>query len=119
MLRALAILFGLVFLALGVLGFSPEFYQRNLFLGIFHLNFAHNVIHLATGVVALICGFYGRKASKLFFQIFGAIYAIIAGLGFYYGEQPILGIIANSMADNWLHSGIALISLFLGFRLKD
>ena len=37
------------------------------------------------------------------------------GIGF--GE--ILGVLANNPADNWLHVAIALVSLGIGFGLKD
>jgi predicted Kef-type K+ transport protein len=47
-------------------------------LGLFAVNGMHNLIHLATGIVALIVGFASDSASKIFFQIFGVIYALAA-----------------------------------------
>lgn len=119
MLRLLAFLFGFIFLALGGFAFNQQLYQKDLFLGLFHLNYEHNLVHIATGVIAVVCGFISKYASRLFFQIFGIIYIIIAGLGFYFGDASIFGTISNSFADSWLNTAIAVISLYLGFFYKD
>jgi hypothetical protein len=78
----------------------------------------HNFVHLATGIVAIIAGVSGEKASRIFFQIFGVIYGLVAVLGFYYGDQPLLGIVANNGADSVLHVVIAVVALYLGFGMK-
>lgn len=120
MLKTFAIAFGVIMLLIGALGFVPQAVPdgRHLF-GIFHINTIHNFIHLATGLAALLCGLASEYASRLFFQIFGILYAIVAGLGFYYMDEPILGLVANNMADNILHVAIAAASLFLGFIYED
>ena len=119
MVKTAAILFGLVFLLIGILGFVPaathEVNGMPMLLGIFHVNFAHNIIHLASGAVFLLCGLAGAGPSRTFFRIFGIVYALVAALGFYYGDQPILGIVANNMPDVWLHVVLAVVMLFLGF----
>jgi hypothetical protein len=119
MLKRLAVAFGLVFLLVGILGFVPGVAPNEHLLGIFHVNAAHNVVHLATGAVALICGITSAHASQLFFRIFGIVYGLVAVLGFVMGDQPLLGIISNNRADAWLHTGIAAVSLFLGFGFHE
>jgi hypothetical protein len=57
----------------------------------------------------------GAGASRTFFRIFGIVYALVALLGFYYGDQALLGLIANNTADTWLHVVLAVVMLFLGF----
>ena len=115
MVKTAAILFGLVFLLVGILGFVPSITKDEMLLGIFHVNFARNVVHLASGAVFLLCGMSGPGPSRTFFKIFGIVYALVAALGFYYGDQPILGIVSNNMADVWLHVVLAVVMLFLGF----
>ena len=115
MVKTAAILFGLVFLLVGILGFVPSITKDEMLLGIFHVNFAHNIVHLASGAVFLLCGMSGPGPSRTFFKIFGIVYALVAALGFYYGDQPILGIVSNNMADVWLHVVLAVVMLFLGF----
>ncbi len=115
MLKTIAVIFGIILLIVGILGFIPAVTPEGYLLDLFHVNPAHNWIHLITGIIALICGFTSRKSSRLFFQIFGVIYAIVALLGIYYVDRPILGFIANNVADVILHIVIAVIALYLGF----
>ena len=75
-------------------------------------------MHLATGVVALAVAFVSEKATRLFFQVFGVIYALVALMGFFTGNQPLLGIVAINAADNWLHVLIAIVALYFGFGMK-
>jgi len=119
MVKTLAVLFGLVFLVVGILGFVPaathEVNGMPMLLGIFHVNTAHNIVHLASGVVFLLCGMAGAGPSRAFFKIFGIVYALVAVLGFYYGDAALLGIISSNMANTWLHVGLAAAMLLIGF----
>ena len=125
MVKSAAILFGVVFLVVGILGFvpaaTPPMADGNggMLLNLFHVNTAHNIVHLASGVVFLLCGLAGAGPSRTFFKIFGLVYALVAVLGFMKGDQPILGMIANNMPDVWLHVVLAVSMLFLGFVVKD
>jgi hypothetical protein len=113
----MAVLFGLVFLVIGILGFVPAVTKDEMLLGIFHVNTAHNAVHLLSGVVALICGMMGVGASRTYFKIFGLVYLAVAVLGFMNpGEHTmLLGLISNNTADTYLHVAIAAVSLILGF----
>jgi hypothetical protein len=115
MVKSAAILFGVVFLAIGILGFVPGITTNDMLLNIFHVNPAHSVVHILSGVVALLCGMSGAGASRVYFQIFGIVYGIIAILGFVQGNALLLGYISNNTANTWLHVVIAVVSLFLGF----
>ena len=116
MVKSAAILFGVVFLLIGILGYVPATTPANgMLLRIFHVNTAHNIVHLASGVVFLLCGIAGAGPSQTFFKIFGIIYGLVAVLGFYYGDNALLGIVANNTADTWLHVVLAVVMLSLGF----
>ena len=124
MVKGAAILFGIVFLAVGILGFVPAATppmadgSGGMLLNIFHVNTLHNCVHLASGVVFLLCGLAGAGPSRMFFKIFGAVYALVAVLGFVKGDAMIFGM-ANNTADTWLHVVLAAAMLFLGFVAKD
>jgi len=118
MLTTLSKVFGVVLLAVGVLGFVPGVTTDNQLLGIFQVNLLHNLIHVASGAVALWAGFTGAKASRMYFQVFGSVYALVTVLGFLTGDGNILGLVANNMADNLLHLLIAGSALYLGFGTK-
>ena len=116
MAKTMAVLFGVVFLAVGILGFVPAVTKDQMLLGIFHVNPAHNCVHLLSGVVALICGMAGVGAARLYFKIFGLVYGAVAVLGFLNpGDTMLLGLISNNTATTWLHVVIAAVSLIIGF----
>jgi hypothetical protein len=121
MLKAAAILFGIVFLVAGALGFVPAITtQMNgmpMLLGIFHVNTAHNIVHLASGAVFLLGGLVSTGASRAFFRVFGLVYAVVTVLGFLKGDGLLLGAISNNMPDVWLHMVLAAVMLLLGFAV--
>ena len=119
MLKTIALLFGVVFLVVGILGFVPAVTPNQMLLGIFHVNTAHNVVHLLSGVVALWAGMSSTASARLYFRLFGVVYALVAVLGFLAGNGMVLGLISNNMADTALHLVIALVALTLGFLIKE
>lgn len=118
MLKRIAVAFGVIFVAAGVLGFVPAFVTDGRLLGLFEINNLHNLVHLVTGILAIVVGVMSERASRMFFRIFGVIYALVALLGVYSGNEPLLGLIANNTADVVLHAVIAVIALYLGFVQK-
>jgi hypothetical protein len=119
MLKSAAILFGVVFLAVGVLGFVPGVTSNQMLLGIFHVNAAHNAVHLLSGAIALWTGLTSAAHARVYFRVFGVVYALVAVLGFYAGDGMLLGLISNNAPDTWLHVAIAVVALALGFAVKD
>ena len=119
MFRTLAILFGSVLIVVGILGFVPGVTPNEHLLGIFHVNAAHNAVHLLSGLVSLMAGLSSEYFSRMFFRFFGVIYGLVALLGFVYGDRMILGLISNNRADTWLHVGVAAVSLLVGYALDE
>lgn len=117
MLKPAAIIFGIFFLVAGIGGFVSSLAPNGMLFGIFMVGPVHNCIHLASGAAALLCAFSG--ASRKYFQIFGVVYLLVALLGFYYGDNPLCGMVEHNKADIWLHVAIAAVSLFLGFSGKS
>jgi hypothetical protein len=116
-MKTACISFGAVFILVGILGFIPQVTPDQHLLGIFHVNAIHNIVHLATGIAALIAGSLGANSSKIFFRVFGVIYGLIALTGFFVGNQHILGI-SNNLPDAILHTVIAAVALTLGFSKR-
>lgn len=119
MLKTASIIFGIAFLLAGVLGFVPGITNNDMLLGIFHVNTAHNAVHLLSGAIALWAGLTSAAASRLYFRIFGVVYALVALLGLVVGDGLLLGLVSNNMADVGLHFVIAIAALVLGFVVKD
>lgn len=118
MLRTLAIFFGILFIAFGIMGFVPAYMTNGKLFDLFRLNFEHNVAHLATGLISLLCGLISGFASKMFFIICGVVYAFLALLGFQIGEGMVFDMIAVNLLDNILHAGVGAVFLLIGFSIK-
>ena len=90
-----------------------------MLFGIFMVAPVHNIVHIASGAVALVCAFAGGGAARKYFQIFRIVYALVAVIGFFYGNTPILGMMEHNVADIGLHIAIAAVALYLGFAARD
>ncbi len=110
-----AIVLGIVFVLIGLLGFV-----NNPVLGLFQVNTAHNLVHLISGIV-LLAGAYSSLGSGMALKIIGVVYALIAILGFFLvsTDGMLLGFIAMNEADKWLHVVLAIVILAAGFGLPD
>jgi hypothetical protein len=121
MLKKALILFGLVYIALAIWGIMLELqgghHDGSLLLGTFKLDFVHNLVHLLSGVVALTALVASERYARLYFQVFGVIYGLVAILGFIQSDT-VLGLFVVNMPDNFLHVAIAVASLALGFFTK-
>jgi hypothetical protein len=120
MAKTLGMLFGIVFLAVGILGFVPGVTTTGpdgmpMLLNIFMVNAAHSFVHIASGAVFLFASMAGAGAARLWFKIFGLIYAVVAVLGFMTPNGMLLGMISNNPADTWLHVVLAAAMLLIGF----
>lgn len=115
MVRKLGIIMGALFLTGGVLAFVPGVTKNGMYFDLFMVNTAHNIMHIISGIVFLAASMFGERWARLWFQIFGAFYAMLAILGFKAGNGLIFGLIMNSPFDSWGHAGLALIMLPIGF----
>src|SRR5437764_9185283 len=115
MAKSLGMLFGIVFLAVGILGFVPGITKDDMLLGIFMVNATHSVVHIVSGAIFLFASMSGAGAARLWFQIFGVVYALVAVMGFVVGNGMIFGLISNNTNDTWLHVVLAVAMLAIGF----
>lgn len=118
MLQKLALTFGIILTAVGVLGFVPGITSDGTLLGIFEVDVLHNIIHLLSGLLALGAARGMGLSPRRYFQVFGVVYAVVTIAGFLQGET-VLGLIGVNMADNVLHLAIAAVALYAGFGMKD
>lgn len=114
MIKKLSLVFGIVFLAIGILGFVPGVTNdQDMLLGIFKVGVLHNLVHILSGVAALIAA-KSEDYAQLYFRVFGSVYALVAIIGFIQGNT-VLGLFDINMADNWLHTVLAVAILGIGF----
>ena len=118
MLHKLAWVFGIVFIIIGIAGYIPGFTNDGVLLGIFMVDGLHNVIHLLSGILAIAAVWGAGSYTRLYFQVFGVVYALVTIVGFIQGTS-VLGLIMVNTADNVLHLVIAAVALWAGFAMKD
>ena len=114
--KTAAVILGIVFLVVGVLGFFPNPLVSPT--GFFVVNTAHNIVHLISGAV-LLAGAYSSLGAAMALKIVGVVYAVVALLGFVMGGPMLLGMIAMNHMDHWLHVVLAVVLLGAGFMLDD
>ena len=111
-----AMLFGVVFLIVGVLGYVPNPVVGPA--GIFLTNPLHNIIHLVSGI-ALLAGAYTSLGSSMMLKIVGVVYGLVAVCGFFMVMDGMMMGVAINDADKWLHVALAIAILAAGFMLPD
>lgn len=121
MIKKLSIVFGVVFLAVGILGFVPgvttDKNGMDMLLGIFMVDATHNVIHILSGLLALGASTKSQYA-RLYFQGFGIVYAAVAIIGLIQ-KDTVLGLIHINAEDNILHVVLSVALLAIGFLYKE
>ena len=109
MAKTYASVVGGVLLLLGVAGFLT----KDL-LGMIHFVPAHNIFHIASGVVGVYSGVRGNKLSIAFARVFGLVYTVVAILGFMRIGQ--LSLLELNTTYNMLHLAVGLLGLVAGFK---
>jgi Domain of unknown function (DUF4383) len=119
--QVFALLFGVVLVAAGVLGF---FYEASFstgddakydeVLGILGVNGWHNVVHIASGAIGLaVAGSYAN--ARLYALGLGAIYIVLAIWGFTLDNPDLLlDIVPLNDEDNVLHLLIGIAGVGAG-----
>ncbi|MFE6483801.1 DUF4383 domain-containing protein [Streptomyces sp. NPDC057757] len=123
-----ALAVGVVFLAVGVLGFVPgvttdydtlkfaEHHSEAKLLGIFQVSILHNLVHLLFGVAGVALS---RRASsaRTYLLAGGAVYLVLWVYGLLIDHDSTANLIPVNSADNWLHFFLGLGMIALGFLL--
>jgi hypothetical protein len=120
--QTIAMLVGVTFLLVGVLGFIPGItthYGDLKFagdgssaklLGLFQVSMLHNIVHLLFGIVGLVLA-RTSSGARTYLLGGGVVYLALWILGLVNGASWIP---ANN-ADDWLHFGLGVGLIGLGF----
>jgi hypothetical protein len=109
--------FGVVYLAVGLIGFAITGFddfakESDKSLLIFDINPLHNIAHLGVGAL-LLAGSRSHDAAKSINLMVGVVYLLLAILGFA-GGILIEDLLNNNMADTFLHLATAALAIFFG-----
>ena len=122
----MALVFGVAFSIIGVLGFFPSppdpaappltfDHGHGMVLGLFPVNTLHNVAHLLFGMVGIAAASGILLSARAYFQLIAVAYALLAILGVIPGTQTAFGFIPLWGNDVWLHAAIAAVAAYFGF----
>ena len=113
---------GVALLGAGLIGFVPGNPIASEDPGaIFRVNAIHNVVHLATGALALAIAFGTTGETLANGTIgFGVLYAVVAVLLIV--DPTMFGLFADAptnAADHVLHAALAIVSIALGVMARN
>ncbi len=129
-MRTFALIYGLVFTLVGLLGFVPGFVSppvdhpdlvidgmHGRLLGLFPVNWVHNLVHLAFGVWGLAAS-RGWGASRGYARSVAIIYAVLAVMGLIPLLNTTFGLVPIHGNDVWLHVLLAAGAAYFGWAVK-
>lgn len=130
--RSFALIFGIVFLVVGILGFGvvPSLLEHStgsgmsgegMLFGMFHVNALHNIVHI-------LFGLWGLAASRSlggavgYFKVVAVLYLLLAVLGLVpqtnagFGDG--IAHLVLGAYNVWLHLALAVVAAFFGFMRR-
>jgi hypothetical protein len=120
-LRYFALIYGLVFLAVGIAGFIPglaepaaEGTAHGLLFGLFPVNPLHNLVHIAFGLWGL-AAYRSLTGARLYARSVAVIYAVLAVMGLIPGLDTTFGLVPLYGHDVWLHAVLAAVAAYFGW----
>ena len=122
--RTAALVFGLVFAVIGVLGFMPAppppdapplalAHGHGLVLGLFPVNTLHNVVHLLFALLGIAA--WAGGWARTYFQVLAVSYAVLTVMGLIPATQTTFGLIPLWGNDVFLHGAVAVAAAYFGF----
>ena len=129
--RTFALVAGIVYVLVGVLGFVPGAvspppvdsphlavqHNYGYLLGLFPVNTPHNIVHVAIGLWGLAS--YGSlSAAKTFAAGLAILYALLAVLGLIPGLNTTFGFIPLWGHDVWMHAATAAVAGYFAWGVR-
>ena len=125
--RNFAIVAGVVFIVVGVLGFIPRLLTPatggpplavdqgyGYLFGLFPVNILHSVVHLGIGVWGVLAArTFG--APRTFARSLAIIYGVLTVMGLIPGLNTVFGLIPLFGHDVWLHALTAIVAAYFGW----
>ena len=134
--RNFAMILGVVFIVVGILGFIPGINAAHNMQGnpppplivdtssgyllkLFHVNVLHNLVHILFGVLGIAMARMGQAVN--YCRFVAIAYGLLAILGMIptFNLQYTFGLIPIEGHDIWLHALIALAAAAFGWMVKE
>ncbi|SCZ59257.1 DUF4383 domain-containing protein [Thiohalomonas denitrificans] len=130
--RYFALVAGLVYLLVGIIGFfpaalqppppgAPELTVDNLYgylFGIFPVNVLHSLVHLALGIWGVVA-YRSFPGARTYARGLAWIYGILAIIGVFPALSTLFGLVPLFGHVIWLHAITALLAAYIGYMTPD
>ena len=105
---------GILYVAIGILGFIPGITSNGLLLGIFAVNALHNIAHLVLGAILVWAGMSPAMLTTVN-RAMAVIFAVLVVVSF---VAPIVEQLPLNPPDTILHLASAALTAYLGFAAR-
>jgi hypothetical protein len=130
--RTFALIFGIVFLIVGIGGFVPGITDHTATpdpaltmthgygheLGMFPVNTLHNIVHIIFGLWGLLA-YKSYAGARTYARAVAIIYALLTVMGLVPGLHTSFGLVPIYGADVWLHALLAIVAAYFGWMHRD
>lgn len=139
--RNFALVFGILFLIVGIAGFVPGLvtypaplagapgapdaapaadmlHTHGYLLGLFPVNALHNLFHVVWGVFGL-AAYRSLGGARVFARATAIVYGLLTVIGLIPGLNTLFGLLPLYGHDVWLHAVLALIAAYFGFARSE
>lgn len=119
MTKTIGMLFGAIYLLVGILGFVPQLggsvsMASNTLLGVAAVNVIHNIVHLIIGIAGLTLS-RTEEGAGTFCKTFGVILILVGIVGLF--KPDFFGLMPIGGADVWIHLISGAVLAFAGFAV--
>ena len=123
MVKRVAMIFGVVFILVGLLGFTVsggmamgDATHPSMLLGLFPVNLLHNVVHILFGIWGIMAA-RAYASAQTFCKLGGFVYLCLALLGLV--VPTTFGLIPIGGNDVFLHTVLGVLLVWVGYVSKD
>ncbi|MEX0584224.1 MAG: DUF4383 domain-containing protein [Natronospirillum sp.] len=127
-IRNFALVYGIVFLVIGIGGFIPAFLSpygpehpelaieagAGVLFGLFPVNVLHNIVHIIFGIWGVIA-YRALSPSRIYARSVAIIYGIFLVIGFIPALNTVFGLVPLHSHDIWLHLVLAVVAAYFGW----
>ena len=128
-IEVFALLFGMAYLSIGLLGLIPAALMPppadaprtdftvlyGYLLGLFPVNLLHSAVHLSIGLWGIV-SWRGIVSPKVYARSLAVFYSALAVMGLIPGMNTLFGMLPIHGHDVWLHAGTAAVAAYFGWR---
>lgn len=129
-IRYFALVYGVVFLLVGVAGFVPGLVTEPMgteasetaaahgrLFGLFPVNALHNLVHIAFGIWG-IAAYRSLSGARFYARAVAVVYAIFAIMGLIPVLNTVFGLVPLYSHDIWLHVLLAAVAAYFGWGAR-